>query len=96
MSFLDKFAKAHVGSASNLLALGEAGSVSGSAFSGSPKKATITLTDAQPNATYSVTVTGEDARTWTIESRTTTSFVINANANEALTGLVFWQLLGDI
>jgi hypothetical protein len=67
--------------------------VSGSTFSGNPKKATITFTTAFSDNNYSVTVTGSDSRTFTIESKSSTGFTINANANASFTGEVFWQAI---
>lgn len=85
MTFLEKFAQ-------KLLLLSEAGSAVAIDFSGNPKKATITLTQAMPTTNYSVSIIGTtDARAWTVESKTTTSFVINSNSNQALTGSVDWQ-----
>lgn len=96
MGFMDKYARSTIGSTDNLLLQAASGNVDGANFSGNPKKYTVTLEDAQPDANYTVTISGEDARTWSVESRTTTSFVINSNANTALTGQVHWQLAGDI
>jgi len=39
---------------------------------------------------YAVTVTGDDARSWTIESKVSGSFVINANSNTGLGGSTYW------
>jgi hypothetical protein len=69
----------------------KSGFVASGTFAGSPKKATITFTTAFSSTAYSIVVTGIDARSWTIESQLAGSFVINANANQALTGNVFWQ-----
>lgn len=69
----------------------KAGTVSSGSFSGTPKKATITFSYAYADTDYGVRITGEDARTWTIESKTNTGFVINANADQALTGNVYWE-----
>jgi hypothetical protein len=65
--------------------------VANTSFTGTPRKATVTFTTAFPNANYSVVVTGEDSRTWTIESKLSGSFVINTNSNVALTGNTYWQ-----
>lgn len=69
----------------------KAGRVLAGTFAGNPKKATVTFTTAFPSTNYTVNVTGADARSWTIESKAAGSFVINANANAALTGEVMWQ-----
>ena len=66
------------------------GEVSVESFIGSPRIATVTLSPSLPNSNYSVTVTGGDARSWTIESKTASTFVINSNSNTALTNAVYW------
>jgi len=43
-----------------------------------------------PNNNYAITVTGEDARSWTIQSKESASFVINTNSSVALSGPVYW------
>jgi hypothetical protein len=68
----------------------KAGSGSAASFSGSPRTSTITFGSAFSNNLYAVTVTGEDARTWTIESKSASSFVINSNSSVALTGPAYW------
>ena len=68
------------------------GSVTGSTFSGNPKKATVAFTTAFSDNNYAVTITGEAERTWTIESKSSTVFTINANANLAFASSnVFWM-----
>jgi hypothetical protein len=69
----------------------KSGIVTAGTFAGNPKKATVTFTTAFASANYSVNITGSDGRTWTVESKVAASFVINANANTALTGDVYWQ-----
>jgi len=71
----------------------KAGSVAGASFAGNPKKATITFTTAYPNTNYSISITGAVARTFTYESKTTTGFVINTNANAAFTENVDWSTI---
>jgi len=69
----------------------DAGTVSGSAFSGSPRKATVSLQYAFPDDQYVVFVSGlSDERVWTVESRTASSFVISSNADGPISGLVMW------
>ena len=70
----------------------KAGVVSGASFAGSPKKAAISFT-AFPSTSYAITITGADPRTWTYESKATTGFTINANANAAFTGEVSWTAI---
>ena len=60
-------------------------------FTGTPRKATVTFTTSFPNTSYSVVVTGEDLRSWTIESKLTSGFTINTNSNDALIGATYWQ-----
>ena len=69
----------------------KAGRVAAITFTGNPKKATVTFATAFASANYTVTITGLDSRSWTYESKAAGSFVINANANAALTGEVSWQ-----
>lgn len=61
-------------------------------FSGTPhKKATVTFDTAFPAGTaYSITLSGVDVRFWTLETISVTGFVINSNANQSLTGSVYW------
>lgn len=68
----------------------KAGSGSAASFGGSPKTSSITLTTPFSNNNYSITITGEDARSWTIQSKTSGSFVINSNSKVALSGPVYW------
>jgi hypothetical protein len=71
----------------------KAGSVANTSFAGNPRKATVNFATAFPNTSYAVTVTGEDARSWTIESKAAGSFVINANSNTNLTGTTYWTAM---
>lgn len=59
-------------------------------FAGNPKKATVTFGAAFADANYSVEISGADSRIWRSESVAAGSFVINSNANQALTGNVYW------
>jgi hypothetical protein len=68
----------------------KAGSVANTSFTGNPRKATVTFGAAFTDTNYAITVTGEDARSWTIESKLAGSFVINANSNPALAGTTYW------
>jgi hypothetical protein len=67
------------------------GSASSTSFGGTPlTSSTITFGSAFPNNLYAVTVTGEDARSWTIQNKVSGSFVINSNSTTQLTGPVYW------
>lgn len=68
----------------------KAGSVANTSFTGNPKKATVTFAGAFSDTSYAIVVTGEDSRTWTIESKLAGSFVINANSNTGLSGTTYW------
>lgn len=71
----------------------KAGVVTAGTFSGNPKKATVTFTEAFQDTNYAIVIVGIDARSWTYESKAAGSFVINTNANTALTGEVSWAAL---
>lgn len=74
--------------------LSKAGVVAGASFAGNPKTATVTFTTAFADANYSVSIISTANRTWTISSVAAGSFVINANANTALTGNnVYWTAI---
>ncbi len=63
---------------------------SATSFGGSPRTGSITFATPFTDNNYSVTVTGEDARSWTIQSKSSTGFTINSNSSVALTGPVYW------
>lgn len=69
----------------------KSGIVLNSSFAGSPKKYDVVFTTPFPDNEFSVVVTGEDSRSFTVESKSASGFTINANAATALTGKVFWQ-----
>jgi trimeric autotransporter adhesin len=69
------------------------GLVTGGSFSGNPKTATITFTSPYVDNNYTITVSGENNRTFTIESKIAGSFVINSNSNQTLSGNTFWQTI---
>jgi hypothetical protein len=69
----------------------KAGTVTAVTFSGNPKKAAVTFGTAFPTTSYAISIKGVDNRGWTYESKATTGFTINSNANAALTGEVSWQ-----
>ena len=60
-------------------------------FGGTPLTAVVTFNTAFPDTDYSILVTGEDARAWTIESKTESGFTINTNSSIELIGSTFWQ-----
>jgi hypothetical protein len=68
----------------------KAGSGSVASFAGSPLSSSITFGSAFSNNAYAVTITGEDARSWSISGKTANGFTINSNSTVALTGPVYW------
>ena len=66
------------------------GEVAPGTFAGFPLRATVTFGSAYPNTNYAISVVGEDARSWTIEGKGVSGFVINTNSNVALVGNVYW------
>ena len=64
--------------------------VANTSFAGTPLKATVTFATAFPNTDYSISITGEDSRMWTAESKTAVGFVINSTSGTALTGNTYW------
>jgi hypothetical protein len=68
----------------------KSGIVSNSTLTGTPLNYQVTFTSAFPNTNYSVTVTGGDARVWTVESITVNGFIINSNSNTGLLYPTYW------
>lgn len=71
----------------------KAGTVALGSFSGDPRKATVTFSTPFADANYAITITGNDNRNWSWESKTAGGFVINSNAKAALTGNTDWQCI---
>jgi hypothetical protein len=70
--------------------ISKSGFVAAGSFAGNPKKATVTFGAPYASTNYSVVFGGIDARDITYESKATTGFVINLNANTAPTGELSW------
>lgn len=68
----------------------KAGSISAVTFAGNPKTASVVFSTPFPNANYSITVTGEDNRAWSVQGKVSGSFVVNSNSNTALSGNTYW------
>ena len=68
----------------------KSGIVSNTTWTGSPLNYQVVITSAFPNTNYSVTVTGGDARVWTVESVTVNGFIINSNSNTGLLYPTYW------
>jgi len=75
--------------ASNVLKT-KAGLLTNTSFGGTPYTASVTFSSAFNNINYSIAVTGEDARIFTVESKTASGFVVNTNSNTAVTGTTYW------
>ena len=71
----------------------KSGIVAGTSFGGNPQTSSITFGNPFIDNNYSITVTGENSRTWTIQSKVSGSFMINSNSNISFTENVFWQAL---
>ena len=68
----------------------KSGIVSNTTWTGTPLNYQVSFTSAFPSSNYSVTVTGGDARVWTIESVTVNGFIINSNSNTGLLYPTYW------
>lgn len=68
----------------------KSGVVSNSIFTGTPLNYQVIFASPFTNTNYSVTVTGGDARVWTIESVTINGFIINSNTNTGLLYPTYW------
>ena len=73
----------------------KSGIVLAASFSGNPKKYSVAFVTAFPDVNYSIEIKGVDVRVWSYDTATKTAsgFVINANANQALTGEVSWECI---
>jgi hypothetical protein len=68
----------------------KSGVASNSTFTGTPLNYQVVFTSPFINSNYSVTVTGGDARVWTVESITIDGFIINSNSNTGLLYPTYW------
>ena len=67
------------------------GIVNGSAFSNNPKTAKITFTSSFVDNNYSIVVSAESLRLFSIQNKDSGSFEINSNEDVAFTENVFWN-----
>lgn len=80
-----------LGSGDLLISLDQkSGILANTSFSGNPKKSTITFSTPYIDSNYTISIVGIDSRVWAVESISAAGFTINANANQALTGNVYW------
>jgi hypothetical protein len=71
----------------------KSGSILANSFSGTPLTSDITFSSAYADTDYSISIIGEDVRTWSVSSKTTSGFTINSNSSEALSGLTYWTTI---
>lgn len=72
----------------------KSGIVLGASFTLNPKRYTVVFATPFPDNNYVVLVLNStNPRTWTWESHTASGFVLNSNANAALTGNVTWAAM---
>jgi len=71
----------------------KSGSVAAGSFTGTPRTATVTFGTAFPNTNYSIAIVGVNSRSWNFQTKSTTGFIINSNANAALSGEVLWTCI---
>lgn len=92
----ENFAYAYDGSDWVTAIVVKSGTVAGGSFAGNPKIFTVTFGTAFPDANYALNIEGEDNRSFTFQTKQAASFVINANANLALTADVDWTATAHI
>lgn len=69
------------------------GSSSNSSFGGSPFTSSVSFNTPFSNDNYSVFINSTDSRNWTIQTKSSTGFIINSNSSVALTGPTYWTAL---
>jgi hypothetical protein len=69
----------------------KAGIIDPSDFSGTPKKCSVAFTTPFATTDYVISIAGVDSRDFSYESKLTTGFTINTNANTALAAEVSWN-----
>lgn len=68
----------------------KSGTVLGGSFAGNPKTFAVVFGTAFSSVSYSILITSAVNRTWTYQTKLTTGFTINANANAVFAGEVSW------
>ena len=71
----------------------KSGKISKNLFSGSPYTYNIVFNNNLPDTNYTITITGNDLRIWTVENESISGFTINTNSNVPLSNNTFWQLI---
>lgn len=67
------------------------GIILSSSFGGNPLTASVVFDKPFPSNNYAITVTGEDMRIWSLQSKTSGSVVINSNSPTPITGSTFYN-----
>lgn len=82
----------------NKLLIEKVGLAAGTGFTGNPKKFTVTFGTNFSDTNYGIFFTGPADRVFIYESQTVSGFTINATANGAFTGNVYWMAkqLGEV
>lgn len=76
------------------LTLYKSGTIPGGSFIDGPiRKYNVVFATAFPDANYSVSVVGEDNRTWSIENKTQAGFTISANSGSSVDGDTDWTAI---
>ena len=70
----------------------KSGSVPGISFSVSGTSS-VTFNTPYVNTNYSIVVTGESVRVWSVENKSISGFVINANSSGTFSENVYWQAM---
>lgn len=71
----------------------KSGKITKNLFSGSPYTYNIVFNNNLSDTNYSITITGNDLRIWTVENESMSGFTINTNSNIPLSNNTFWQLI---
>lgn len=70
----------------------KSGVIMGNSFAGNPKTYDVVF-GSSFLGDYSISVIGEDIRVWNYENKTLSGFRINSNADEPLSGNIYWQAI---
>jgi hypothetical protein len=89
---LEKYARADHKHAMNIPLI-KSGLVLATSFAGSPKTFAVVFATAYADANYATNITGSDGRSWIVTAQSATGFTISAQANQALTGSVYWECI---
>lgn len=71
----------------------KSGIVDSSSFGGNPLSSSVVFNNIFADNNYSITITGDSDRVWSIKNRSSGSFIINSNQITPLTGSTYWQAI---